>query len=368
MENKVKVFSNLNNKVLMAAILIVLTALITLFLHHINMPAAFLIGSIIAGIIAAVLFNGAIQVPSLIFYSAQSVLGCMIAGIFTSSVLISIFDNLGIVLFSVFSILVFGLLLGWILAARKILPGSTAIWGSWPGGATTLVILSEAYGADMRLVAFMQYMRVVVVAVTASLVTMFLGLDNNIQTIPLLDYFFDSVNTKDFLCTLALAFICIVAAKFFRFTAGPLLLAMIAGAVLINIGIMNIALPQWLLVITYVLIGWSIGLRFTREIVIYALKALPAVLGSIMVLMILCMALSAFLVSKSGIDPLTAYLAASPGGADSIAIIAASGGVDMAFVMSVQVMRFAVILLIGPPIATFTTKRMKKKQEKLENK
>jgi membrane AbrB-like protein len=52
-----------------------------------------------------------------------------------------------------------------------------------------------------------------------------------------------------------------------------------------------------------------------------------------------------------GTDPLTAYLATSPGGADSVAIIAASSHVDLPFVMAMQMARFILVLLLGPTLA-----------------
>ena len=60
----------------------------------------------------------------------------------------------------------------------------------------------------------------------------------------------------------------------------------------------------------------------------------------------------------AGIDPLTAYLATSPGGADSVAIIAASSHVDVPFVMALQTGRFLVVLLIGPRLARFVARRV----------
>ncbi|HUO98599.1 MAG TPA: AbrB family transcriptional regulator, partial [Rhizomicrobium sp.] len=59
----------------------------------------------------------------------------------------------------------------------------------------------------------------------------------------------------------------------------------------------------------------------------------------------------------AGIDPLTAYLATSPGGADSVAIIAASSKVDAPFVMSMQMARFAAVLATGPALARFLAGR-----------
>jgi hypothetical protein len=48
---------------------------------------------------------------------------------------------------------------------------------------------------------------------------------------------------------------------------------------------------------------------------------------------------------------LTAYLATSPGGADAVAIIAASSRVDLPFVMAMQIVRLLVALLVGPTLA-----------------
>ena len=53
----------------------------------------------------------------------------------------------------------------------------------------------------------------------------------------------------------------------------------------------------------------------------------------------------------AGTDALTAYLATSPGGADAVAIIAASSKVDMPFVMAMQIGRLLVVILIGPSLA-----------------
>jgi membrane AbrB-like protein len=101
----------------------------------------------------------------------------------------------------------------------------------------------------------------------------------------------------------------------------------------------------------YALVGWSIGLRFTREIVLYVARVLWKVAASTIVLIALCGGLAWLLHLTVGIDPLTAYLATSPGGADSVAIIAASSHVDLPFVMAMQMTRFILVLLLGPILA-----------------
>jgi uncharacterized membrane protein AbrB (regulator of aidB expression) len=56
------------------------------------------------------------------------------------------------------------------------------------------------------------------------------------------------------------------------------------------------------------------------------------------------------------VDLMTAYLATSPGGLDTVAIIAAGTRVDMAFVMALQTLRLFTILLTGPALARFISR------------
>jgi len=86
-------------------------------------------------------------------------------------------------------------------------------------------------------------------------------------------------------------------------------------------------------------------------------KAMPRILLSVALLIAFCGGIAAALTRWWGIDPVTAYLATSPGGMDSVAIIAASSPVDVPFVMALQVLRFLGVLLIGPPLAKFVVTR-----------
>ena len=60
------------------------------------------------------------------------------------------------------------------------------------------------------------------------------------------------------------------------------------------------------------------------------------------------------------VDPLTAYLATSPGGLDSVAIIAASTNVDLSFILVLQATRFFMVLALGPPLARLIARRTAK--------
>src|SRR5699024_9442008 len=104
--------------------------------------------------------------------------------------------------------------------------------------------------------------------------------------------------------------------------AAPLLTSIVIAALAQNVFGMEILLPLPVLIISFALIGWSIGIRFTRETLVYAVKTMPVIIASVLIMVFACAVIAAFLVLFTGVSPLTAYLATSPGGADSIAIIA----------------------------------------------
>jgi uncharacterized protein len=139
---------------------------------------------------------------------------------------------------------------------------------------------------------------------------------------------------------------------------GSIALSLVAAVLLSHHGRLTIELPHWLLAVTYAFVGWRIGLRFTRPLLAHALRALPRILMCTLALIVACAGIGAMFVVLAGVDPLTAYLATSPGGADSVAIIAASSNVDVRFVMSMQMIRFVVVLIVGPMASRFLARRI----------
>jgi membrane AbrB-like protein len=336
-------------------ILLILSVLFAIGLMALRLPAALLLGPMAAGIVVAAA-DGKLRIAGRPFLAAQAVVGCLIARSIPASIFATIFQDWPLFLAAVISVIAASSLLGWLLTRWHVLPGTTAVWGSSPGAATAMMLMAEAYGADIRLVAFMQYLRVLMVVVVASIVARIWASGASGPAANVI--WFPPIAWVSFAETLTLAGLGATVAVVLRIPAGSLLLPLGVGLVLQSTGLLTIELPPWLLAISYAIIGWSIGLRFTRPILIHAARALPRIVASTLVLIALCAGLAALLVAKAGIDPLTAYLATSPGGVDSAAIIAASSKVDLPFVMAMQTTRFVLVLLIGPWLARFIARRV----------
>jgi membrane AbrB-like protein len=157
--------------------------------------------------------------------------------------------------------------------------------------------------------------------------------------------------------TLTLVAAGLLISRSFHFPTGAMLLPLGLGVLLQSLGWLVIELLPAILAVAYMLIGWSIGLRYTSATLTHAWRALPHVLLSIAVLVVLGAILACALALLGNFDPLTAYLATSPGGADSVAIIASHAAtVDAGFVMAMQLGRFTLVFLLGPRVSRWVAR------------
>jgi membrane AbrB-like protein len=334
-------------------ILLLASALFTAGLEAFHLPAALLLGPMAAAILLAI--RGAdLKLPDAGMTMAQSLVGLMIATLLPTGLWGEVARQWPIVVSGTLFTILASSTLGWALARTGLLPGTTAIWGSAPGAASVMTILSADHGADIRLVAFMQYLRVACVALSATLVARAFGV-THMKVAEIV--WFPPTPWADLAVTILAAFVLGFGGQRLRLPGGSFLTPMVVGLVLVQGGWMRFDLPPWLLALSFGAIGWAIGLRFTPAILAHAARVFPRVFASVLGLIAVCGGAGWVLVLVAGIDPLTAYLATSPGGADSVAIISASTDVDVPFVMAMQMSRFLLVLITGPWLARALSRR-----------
>ena len=324
------------------------SAALSAVLLALHVPAAVLLGCMVCAIGFAVR-DAALAVPRAFFGWGQGLLGCLMAASLQPRHLGPVLQRWPLFLGATLLLIAASTLLGWWLMRRRVLPGTTALWGLTPGAASAMVVLAEQYGADARLVAFMQYTRVLVVTLVAALVTRLVAgplTQEGVQPV----HWWAGASLPGLAWTAVLVLGGGWIARRLQIAGGAMVLPL-AGAALLE-GVWGVApsLPPALMLGAYAAIGWSVGLRFTRGILLHALRALPQVLLSTGLLILVGMATAAALVLLGGMDALSAFLATCPGGADSMAVIAATSAVDTGFVMAMQLARFLIVLLLGPAL------------------
>jgi uncharacterized protein len=323
-------------------------------LNRAAVPAALLLGPMIAAIVLA-LSGVRLGVPRWGFMAAQAIVGCLIARSLTTSIVVSMVRHWPTMVAVVLITILAGGLVGWVLVRLRALPGTTAAWGSSPGAASAMILMAEDFGADIRLVAFMQYLRVVIVVVSATIVSRLLVGHVAVAPAPSLSMSF-WVPWHSLAQTVAIAAVGTLIGRQLRIPAGPFLVPMIFGAVLQTTGLVDIVLPSWLLEIAYATIGWYVGLAFNRDLIIYVFRAIPQMLLATMLLITLCGLSAVMLTLLLHTDPLSAYLATSPGGLDSVAIIAIGSHADLPFVLALQTLRMFMVIMTGPAIAKWISR------------
>lgn len=316
-----------------------------------HVPAAWLIAPMIVAITLSVMGIG-LRLPRWSMVAPQGIVAMTISQSFSIPILAEIAHQWLPILAVVAATVASAGTAGWILARYSPLSPATAAWGSSPGAAVTMIALCSDYGADPRIVAFMQYLRQTLVVLSASLVTHALAPNAHTAVGP------SSGGTTPFLALPFLATVtcAIVAAAIGRaatriFPGGQFLLPMATGVAIHTSGIFPIDIPWWLLDAAYVTVGWTIGLLYTRAILAFVARMLPTLILSTCVLLGLCGLSAVLLVVLLHTDPLTAYLATTPGGLDSVAIIALGSGTNIALILAIQVLRLFAVVATGPPLA-----------------
>jgi len=333
-------------------------ALALLFLHA-QVPAALLLGPMLVAIGFACA-GARLGVPRLPFIAAQGVVGALVGRSISAGVIADVVANWLVMIGFVGGTIAAAAAVGWLLARFTALGAETAAWGSSPGGASAMVAAAADFGADTRVVAFMQYLRVMLVVLTASAVSKFVlgALPHGVAPLGVTLAIGDPTLPPlgPLAGSLALIAACCIGAMRLRIPAGPILLTMIVVAAVSATHLFAIVLPWWLIAAAYATIGWFVGLRFTRDVVRYVLRALPVLVGSTLLLIVLCAAVGEALRGTIHADALTAYLATSPGGLDSIAIIALGSGANVPLILAIQTLRVFFVILTGPAIAKFISR------------
>ena len=225
---------------------------------------------------------------------------------------------------------------------------ATGTLGLVAGGATGIVAIADELGADSRLVAFMQYARLLVVVLLAPLVATSLAGTGRDDVSHVRADGGDLV--ADLVLTLGCALAGVLMARRIHFAAGALLWPLAVAAVVSVSGLAGDAgVPGLVASLAFTVVGLQVGLRFTVATVREARALLPWVLGAIGVLVVACAALAALLVPLAHVTFADAYLATTPGGLFVVAA-AASVSANASFVVSVQALRVLVMIVTAAPL------------------
>jgi uncharacterized protein len=133
--------------------------------------------------------------------------------------------------------------------------------------------------------------------------------------------------------------------------AGALIGAM-ASVAAFNLLVKEVpSVPSSVKFLAFAAIGWAIGSQFTVASMQAVKDAAWPILASVLILIVLGGAIAWLLWWAGGIDPLTAFLAACPGGLAQMVSVSSEMGANSIIVTAVHLVRLASVLFVAPVIA-----------------
>jgi uncharacterized protein len=324
------------------------TVVAGLALDAIRVPSPYLFAALLLGLAVALWRPDRLAVGDGSFIVAEAVTGVTLGAYLHASSLSALADDWVAVTLVSSATLAVSLVAGVVMARMTGLDRPTAALGMIAGGASGIVTMAHELGADARIVAFMQYLRVLaVVLLTPLLVAVAFGSGRAgaVATagVPLVG------SAHDWLITAALAITGGLAGRRLRLPGGALLGPMIlAGAV-------TLAAPEgWFVVpavgqnAAFAVIGLQVGLGFTLQTVRQTGRLALPVLGAIAVLLLSSAGLAVVLDALTSVSFLNAYLATTPGGLYAVLAVAFGAGANTTFIVAVQGLRLMVMVLLAP--------------------
>lgn len=335
-------------------LLSVLVAAVSAVFDLIGLPTPFLFGGLVGALIYALSRpKRPLALPAVSFTAGQAAVGIIIGATIDWAGLADLGTDWFIVLLvSCFSLIV-SVLVGQLLMRHGV-SRATATFSSIAGGAAGLTALSHDLGADSRVVAVLQYLRLLVVLVTLpAIVTIGFGATDTGAAVVT-----TAETAHDWVVDLTFALLAIViglaAGKLLRLPASAILGPLAVSSLLTLVPFFEDArVPAIVATVGYLAIGVQVGLKFTVASVKAIGAMVPTALGTIAITLSACGGLAWILTRTTDATGLDAYLATTPGGIYAVMGTAAEAGTDPGFVAAAQVLRLLIVLGSAPFVAIY---------------
>lgn len=334
------------------ALLVVATVAVTVPLTLVGVPSAALFAALVVGIALALASLAPQRVPRPAGLAAQGVLGVYVGTMVQRDAVGALGSDWPIVFTVAIATLVLSIAAGVLLGLHRDVSPLTGALALVAGGASGLVAIARELGGDDRVVAVVQYLRVgLITASMPVVVTLIYHADKSRHSA----MGTESASAPWYLSLAMMAVLVVVGAaggRLIRLPGAGLLGPMALTVVLQLTGLsFGLTVPDLLVQVGYMLVGWQAGVAFTRESLRAIGRMLPAAIGLIVVLSVATAGLGVLLADIAGLTLLEGYLATSPGGVYAVLATAVETGSNVTFVIAAQVLRILMMLFAAPLLA-----------------
>ena len=318
-----------------------------------GLPAPWLVGGLLGGLAIAATRSAAPAIPRPLVALSRAAVGVAIGAQVRPEALVGVGGAWWLVLAVVALTLALSIVVALVLARLTDLDRLTAGFGLLPGAAPALIALGDETGADGRLVATMQFGRVLLVVASVPPLALLLGAggapgEGGGAAAAAAAAGGSPSGLVPFLTAVGIAVAGALLARFARAPAGTLVGPLLLSAAASVTGVVSMDVPPPVADAALALVGATVGLRFDRDSLRHAGRLAPAMAGVIVAVIAASAALGAVLLGALDTDPLSAYLATTPGGISGVLAAALDSRADLTIVVAVQTLRLLLLALAVP--------------------
>ncbi len=297
--------------------------------------------------------------PAWLRSSARIILGLTVGATVTPETLGAVANALLPVAIMVVCMVLMGLGMAWALQRFARMSPATSLCGASPGALAAMVALADDLGGDPPVVASMHLVRLIsVLLFMPAFVTAAFSSGAAAPAAAVAAAAPPDLLTLRLVALVAMGLAVGFVAIRLKMPAAEILSGLIVAAVL-NPAILHVPeLPGSWRIFAQWIVGAGVGTMVTRESLRnfrpYALAGGAMTLGVIAA----GLGLGWILAQVTSIDLVTAIMGCSPGGADTLIILAGELGADQQLVAAMHVSRLVILMLLLPIISRVATTRL----------
>ena len=220
----------------------------------------------------------------------------------------------------------------------------TAYYAGSPGGLFESILFGEEAGADLRLLTLMQFLRIISV-VTLVPIAMSLWEGHPVGSAAGVDFGGGEAVLLWVPGVLALALVGVWLGLRLKLPAGQLIGPLVVVGALSVTGLVEIAAPGWLIAVAQVVLGTSLGVRFTGMTLRMFLRGAGLSVLSVSAMMAVGIVLAVAVQRAGGLPADVLVISFAPGGVVEMSLIALSLAANPAFVTLHHLLR--ILITVG---------------------
>ncbi len=226
-----------------------------------------------------------------------------------------------------------------------------------PGGMSQVLALGAELGADLRAIAIVQSIRVVVIAVGLPAGLSLLGLVGRAP--PRAAVALNLATLDELAILVAASTVAALIAYRVRFPGGLLFGAMLTSAVLHGSGLIHAVMPWWVANTAMVAMGAVTGSRFANMPLRLLLNFVAAAFGSFAVAVAIAAVFAVLLISLLSLRVAEVMIAFAPGSVDAMMLLALALNLDPVYVGAHHLTRIFFVSLTMPLMARRSARTLK---------